>query len=271
VLPLYDASAGTADKATVNEVFKAVNTFTAETAVDTADVLSLYDASAGTADKATVNELFKAVNTFSSEASVATDDVLPLYDASTGTADKTTIANLRSPLGLLSSSTDNTVPRFDSTGGNLQTSGFTVDDNNHISSFGGNIQFPASQAASADANNLDDYEEGTGSSTVTSGTGSFTTVSGTYIYTKVGRLVCVSVTITITTNGTAATFTTCTIPFTNTASLAYPAHGKNATTGMALAGTVGAGVATISAITRYDNVYSGADSNTLRVSAFHSI
>ena len=38
--------------------------------------------------------------------------------------------------GLPTSSTDNTLPRFDSTGGALQTSGVVVDDSNNISGFG---------------------------------------------------------------------------------------------------------------------------------------
>ena len=74
------------------------------------------------------------------------------------------------PITWPGTTTDNTVPRFDGTGGNLQTSGFTVDDSNHISSFGGNIKFPATQAASADANTFDDYEEGTWTPTFTFGT-----------------------------------------------------------------------------------------------------
>jgi hypothetical protein len=51
---------------------------------------------------------------------------------------------------------------------------------------GGGIKFPATQTASADANTLDDYEEGTWTYTVTRAGGSFT---GTGYYTKVGRLV----------------------------------------------------------------------------------
>jgi hypothetical protein len=94
VLSLYDASAGTADKCTVNELFRGVNTFAALTAVDTADVTNIYDTSAGTALKATVNEVFKAVNSFTAETSVDSADVLPLYDASAGTADKCTVAEL---------------------------------------------------------------------------------------------------------------------------------------------------------------------------------
>ena len=56
-----------------------------------------------------------------------------------------------------------------------------------------NIQFPATQVASANANNLDDYEEGTFTPTIigSSTAGTFTP-NGSYTYaryTKIGRLV----------------------------------------------------------------------------------
>jgi hypothetical protein len=90
------------------------------------------------------------------------------------------------------SSTDNAVARFDSTTGKLiQNSAFIVDDTGHVSSFGGNIKFPASQAASADANTLDDYEEGSWTPSQGAGltvTGSFSS-SGTYV--KIGKQVTV--------------------------------------------------------------------------------
>jgi hypothetical protein len=94
-------------------------------------------------------------------------------------------------LGPGASVSDNAVPRWDGAGGNnLQASSFLVDDNGHVASFGGNIKFPASQAASADANTLDDYEEGTWTPVLT-----FATPGNQNIvlslqsadYTKVGR------------------------------------------------------------------------------------
>lgn len=54
-----------------------------------------------------------------------------------------------------------------------------------------NLAFPATQVSSADANTLDDYEEGTFSPTIsgttTAGTGTYTTQVGRY--TKIGRIV----------------------------------------------------------------------------------
>jgi hypothetical protein len=60
-----------------------------------------------------------------------------------------------------------------------------------ISAAGGGIQFPAVQIPSADANTLDDYEEGTFSPTVigTSTAGTVTYAVQTGKYTKIGRLV----------------------------------------------------------------------------------
>lgn len=49
--------------------------------------------------------------------------------------------------------------------------------------------------------------------TVTAGTGTFTTVVGAGRYLKIGKLVNFYVQITITTNGTAASFINCTLPF----------------------------------------------------------
>ena len=90
------------------------------------------------------------------------------------------------------SSTDNAVARFDGTGGKtLQNSAFIVDDTGHVTSFGGQITFPATQAASAGANTLDDYEEGTWTPAVagssTAGTQGYTSRDAVYV--KVGRAV----------------------------------------------------------------------------------
>lgn len=84
------------------------------------------------------------------------------------------------------SSTDNAVARWDGTGGTiLQNSAFVVDDSGQVTSFGGNIAFPASQASSAGANVFDDYEEGTWTPAVTFATPgdlsvTYTQQAGTY-------------------------------------------------------------------------------------------
>jgi len=77
-----------------------------------------------------------------------------------------------------------------------------------------NIQFPATQVASANANNLDDYEEGTWTPTLAVGSGTINSQSNTGEYTKIGRLVIV--TFRITANTTSASSASITgLPFTS--------------------------------------------------------
>lgn len=89
----------------------------------------------------------------------------------------------------------------------------------------GQIKFPATQNASADANTLDDYEEGTFSPTVygttAGGTGTYTTQSGRYI--KVGKLVFASVGLTWTAHTGTGNMGIGNLPFTcfNTSTVAY--------------------------------------------------
>lgn len=70
---------------------------------------------------------------------------------------------------------------------------------------GGQIKFPATQSASADANTLDDYEEGTFTPTLTFGGGStgitYSTQAGQY--TKVGNCVHVRIQIVLTNKGSS--------------------------------------------------------------------
>lgn len=77
---------------------------------------------------------------------------------------------------------------------------------------GGQISFPATQSASADANTLDDYEEGTWTPTV-GGTATYTTQTGTY--TKIGRLVTANCLLTINVIGTGSTSVISGLPFTS--------------------------------------------------------
>ena len=74
----------------------------------------------------------------------------------------------------------------------------------NTSATGTGIAFPATQSASSDANTLDDYEEGTWTPTITSGSGTITTSTfSNATYTKIGRLIHLTATITLTTVGTA--------------------------------------------------------------------
>ena len=78
----------------------------------------------------------------------------------------------------------------------------------------GQIKFPATQVASADANTLDDYEEGTWTPTVvgTTGTATYTTREGHY--TKIGRQVTVTFFISFQKASIAGSVTLASLPFT---------------------------------------------------------
>lgn len=68
----------------------------------------------------------------------------------------------------------------------------------------GQIAFPATQNASAGANTLDDYEEGTTSTSLVASVGSFTTATVSGYYGKVGAAVTQYARIDITSVGTAS-------------------------------------------------------------------
>jgi len=85
-----------------------------------------------------------------------------------------------------------------------------------------NIKFPATQVASADANTLDDYEEGVFEVAVTGGTsGSWSTSSsGGYLsYVKIGKLCHVSGYIEVDTDNSASGIVKITLPFTSAVGL----------------------------------------------------
>lgn len=75
---------------------------------------------------------------------------------------------------------------------------------------GGQIAFPAAQVPSAGANTLDDYEEGTWTPSV-GGTATYTTQDGTYV--KIGKLVFVTVSLTINVLGTGSNAVISGLPF----------------------------------------------------------
>jgi hypothetical protein len=81
---------------------------------------------------------------------------------------------------------------------------------------GGQLQFPATQIASGDANCLDDYEEGTFTPTIFGGTSAGTTTyaSQTGYYTKIGRMVVFIVDVEWTGQTGTGTLTLGNLPFT---------------------------------------------------------
>jgi hypothetical protein len=88
--------------------------------------------------------------------------------------------------------------------GNQTVAGVKTFSSNPVVS-GGAIQFPATQVASADANALDDYEEGTWTPTIIfggAGVGiTYSTQQGTY--TKIGRLVVARCRVTLSSKGSS--------------------------------------------------------------------
>jgi len=116
------------------------------------------------------------------------------------------------------------------------------------------VTFPATQSASADANTLDDYEEGTWTPTISSGSGTITTSSFSGAkYTKIGNVVEATVNITITTVGTAGGSCNFTLPFTGTNTVQIAGYGMEVNTnGAMLKGNLQANSAT-EQITSYNN------------------
>ena len=108
---------------------------------------------------------------------------------------------------------------------------------------------------------------------VMAASGTFTTVSATGRYRIIGKLVFIQITVTITTNGTAAGDVIATLPFAsvNVASAAHVLAGRaNAVSGKMLQGIINTNSGTV-AIFNYDNTYPGASGETLVLSGFYEI
>jgi hypothetical protein len=108
---------------------------------------------------------------------------------------------------------------------------------------------------------------------ITAGSGTFTTVSATGRYRRIGKLIFIQITITITTNGTAAGSVIATLPFTalNLSGVTHVLAGRAlAPSGKMLQGQINSGVNFVN-IENYDNTYPGADGQTLVVSGFYEI
>jgi hypothetical protein len=103
----------------------------------------------------------------------------------------------------------------------------TIEATGLITATGGQVRFPATQAASADANTLDDYEEGTFTpalaGSTTAGTQTYSTRNGTY--TKIGRMVVGmgGLVLTAKDGATAGNLLITGLPFTSAATFQSPA------------------------------------------------
>lgn len=126
--------------------------------------------------------------------------------AGTGAPIDGTGTQAKTAMGLVTTTTDNAVIRADGAGGNTQNSALLVDDTGNISSFGGQIAFPATQNPSSNANTLDDYEEGTWTPGISFSGGTtgiaYNSRSGGYV--TIGALVFVWGRITLSNKGSSA-------------------------------------------------------------------
>ena len=98
------------------------------------------------------------------------------------------------------------------------------------------ITFPATQVPSADANTLDDYEEGTWAPSVYAASGSLTSFTiGFATYTKIGNTVYATARVRITNPGTANGALYITLPFSTPSNIAAVGVGReNEATGLEL-------------------------------------
>jgi len=139
----------------------------------------------------------------------------------------------------------------------------------------GGLAFPATAVAVADANTLDDYEEGTWTPTITSGTGTITTVgavAGTY--TKLGRKVTLSAQFAITTNGTGASVLKVNgLPFTGSQATVtyYCPNATNRSDAFVLSAEYNPGASNTINLYKYDGTYPGADGKTYTLSVTFNV
>jgi hypothetical protein len=97
--------------------------------------------------------------------------------------------------------------------------------------------------------------------------GSFGSASGVGRFKQVGSIVCIQVTITITTNGTGASAVTCSLPVPPVAGVNYCICGReNAVTGKMLEGITSGGILVIF---NYDNSYPGGNGFNLGLSGIY--
>lgn len=105
-------------------------------------------------------------------------------------------------------------------------------------------------------------------STITAASGTFTTVSGAGTFSIDGRIVKISLSISITTNGTAAGSIIASIPF-SVLGISIFAGRENNATGNLLQGVCSS--SSISGIYNYDNTYPGGNGRTIHISGAASI
>lgn len=155
----------------------------------------------GVGDSIEGHLLTTQINRAASGTHTNADNVLITTPSNLGSATVTTASTLR-VTGAPSFGTNNYALKIDA--GESRFDGL-------VDLGAGQLKFPSTQNASADANTLDDYEEGTWTPNV-GGSATYTTQTGTY--TKIGRLVFIRCILTINSIGTGSTSTISGLPFT---------------------------------------------------------
>lgn len=105
--------------------------------------------------------------------------------------------------------------------------------------------------------------------TITAGAGTFTAVSASGKYARVGNIMHVNITITITTNGTAAVVVFASLP-TAAWAAAVGCGRENAVTGSMLQVYVGGGTS-VARVFTYNNTYPGGDGRTLYMTVAYPV
>ena len=173
-------------------------------------------------------------------ANLATDDAFAVVDTSATATKKITVAEMKLGIMPAPGPIGGTTP---STGAFTTLSATTGAAVGGATAGTGGLAFPATAVAVADANTLDDYEEGTFTPTITAITGSFTTIINQVgKYTKIGNVVNVYISFAISSIGTATTgFNAGNLQFANVAAVNSPVSGVNVSTDVPFGGYVAAG------------------------------
>ena len=205
-------------------------------------------------------------------ANLATDDAFAVVDTSATATKKITVAEMKLGIMPAPGPIGGTTP---STGAFTTLSATTGAAVGGATAGTGGLAFPATAVAVADANTLDDYEEGTWTPTITSGTGTITTVgavAGTY--TKIGRKVTLSAQFAITTNGTGASVLKVNgLPFTGSQATVtyYCPNATNRSDAFVLSAEYNPGASNTINLYKYDGTYPGADGKTYTLSVTFNV
>lgn len=174
----------------------------------------------GTQFQLKTDDIAAKTHAATSKATPVDADEIPIIDsAASNLLKKLTWADLKTTLGATFAALAGSASQAFSTAA-LTTAGlFDISG-----AAAGQIKFPAAQNASADANTLDDYEEGSWTPTIvgssSAGTGTYTTQAGRY--TKIGNLVFISGTIIWTAHTGTGNILIGGLPFTsNATNIAY--------------------------------------------------